>query len=178
MLDIQSDSLQPRPNENIAGAVNRLKLLSPIRMRRIGAIRKERTELLDVLRRDDTEHFLGSDRFHRIMDFRGTEGRIVREVMDGFTGETLVTRGLWSKVLLKIGESVDIGRRTQIFADLYDASEQTRDPLKRKAIDELLRQFETIDPGIRKRSAEEGFFESQVIDAELAVIEDTFRNLF
>lgn len=154
----------------------KLRLLAPIKMKRIDAIRQERAELLDVLKQDSQQHFLGADRFHRIMDYRGTEGRIVMEVLNGTTAASPVTGNLWSEVLLEMGTHIDVGHRSQIYAELLDAREQK--PLVRKRIDRVLAGLEQIDPEIRQRAIDENFFRENKMDIQSEILDDTLGSMF
>lgn len=166
-----------QPGASIEGTIAKLRILSPFKMRRIGQFTQERARVHNVLQRDNTRHFLGADRFYRVMDYQRAEGRIVHEVLDGVRNPLL--GNLWAEVLLEIGTHVSIGRRTQIFAELLDITDQLRrnTPMK-KRITRLLQQFEQADPGIRERATSEEFFRENLLNIEHIAIEDTLSRMF
>lgn len=163
---------------DIKSAVSKLRILSPLRMKRIDDQTKERASLLDILKRDNSEHFLGADRFHRIMDYHGTEGKVVNESLDGLLKDTFITRGLWTQVISGLGRVVDEGRRTQIYAELLDELESIKDSGKRKAINQILSDYTSFDPEIRNRATDESYFMGNMLKVESGAIQDTLNNLF
>src|SRR5712692_7551022 len=155
-MELGPEVAKHQPKErDISKTVSKLRLLAPIKMNRIDKIEQERARLLEVLQRDNQQHFLGADRFARLMDYRGAEGKIVEEVLEGATGVNPATGNLWSDVLLDIGTRVDIGRRTQIYSELLDAREKKF--LARKRVERVMKGLEQFDPEIRQRATDENF---------------------
>lgn len=162
----------------VKSAVSWLRRFSPGKMHKIDVIREERKQLLNLLVRDEEEHFLGANRFHRIMDCRGTEGKIVRIVEEGFLQGNEITSGRWGEVLVGVVKSVNVGRRTQVYAELCHAAEEMRAGRRKKAVGEVLRKFEQFDPEVKKRAADEDFFRNKVLETQSFALEDTLSRLF
>ena len=111
------------------------------------------------------------------MDFRGTEGSIVQEIIKGFVQEPF-TRNYWGDLLFGIAQAVNIGRKTQIYEDLQGIGEKTKSPIKKRAIGELLQRFQQVDPDIEKRADDPDFFKAQMLDIQSRVLEDTLASFF
>lgn len=166
----------PESFKDLSKTMSALRWLSPAKMWRINNIRQERAQLLDVLQRDSQEHFLGPDRLYRMQEYRGTEGKIVYEVLDGATGANPITGNLWSEVLLEMGAHLDVGRRTQIYTELLDAREQKH--FARNRIDRVMAGLEQIDPEVAQRATDEDFFRENMLNMQSELIKDTFDKMF
>ena len=164
------------PERDISKTISKLRLLAPMKMRRIEKIEQERARLFDVLERDTEQHFLGADRFARILDYNGTEGKIVNEVLDGAIGTNPVTGNLWADVLLDIATRVDIARRSQIYANLLDTREEKF--FARKRIDRVIKVLEQTDHDISKRAVDENFYRENILKIIKEGLEDTFSKMF
>lgn len=74
---------QPTVDEvgSIKTTINKLRILAPLKMKRIDEAVTRRKVLLEVLKRDEVNHGLGVNRFFRMMDYAGEEGEIVYEIL-------------------------------------------------------------------------------------------------
>lgn len=175
---LKKQVIKPNDFDRAKNSISKLRLLSPLRMRRIDQIKEERTYILNTLREDDKKNFLGADRFATMLSFIGTEGRIVEEIFVGFTRESRFTRGLWGEVLVGILGSVEEGRRTQYYGELLDAAKTTKDQSKKRAIEDILKKLDAIDPEARQRAENEDYFKSNMLNIQSIMLEDTFKNMF
>ncbi len=162
----------------VSDIVSKLRILSPLRMRRIDGFRKERVELYDVLQRDNKEHFLGAERFHRFMNFRATETKIALETTKGVIGETFLTRNLWAELVFAVANTSEPDLRTLIFEELFLELKRTNDPFKRKTIDGLLRKISAKDTSILSRVGNEEYYREQLLNLISMTTEDTLSKLF
>lgn len=165
-------------NLEVKSSISRLRLLSPIRMRKIDTYLSERKKLAEALRQDDIDHGMGANRFFRNLDYNGTEGKIVMQAVDGFIKDSLITRKDWGNVVLAIGTAVNPLRRTQVFATLKHFTEETKDKGRKKAIEDILVKFEEIDPGIKERASDESYFSKGVLANLATAIEDSLSKIF
>lgn len=165
-------------NNEVKTSIFRLRLLSPVRMAKIGNFLKERSKLAEALTIDNVDHGMGANRFSREMDYNATEGNIVRQAIEGLTNDSLLTRKDWGNVTLALGVVVNPQRRTQIYADLNHFVQQTKNRKKQEAITRILVEFEKVDPGIKERASDESYFSRGMVALQIAAINDTLSRLF
>jgi len=166
----------PENSRDLSKTLSVLRWLSPVKMWRVNNIRQERARLLNVLQRDNRERFLGPDRVYRILDYQGTEWRIVIEVLNGTTGVNPITGNLWSAVLLEMVTHLDIRRRAQIYAKLREV--RAKKSFARGRIDRIMEGLKQVDSRVSQRAVDEDFFRENVINMQSGLIEDAFDKIF
>lgn len=167
---------------NIKSTINKLRLLDPIRMKRIDVIMKTRKHLLEGLRRDDAESTLGANRIYWLLDFKGTEGKLVKEASEGLMRGTdlpgVGTRSLWTEVLTTMCGAVGEARRTQIYMDLLKAIGATRSSGLKEAMQQVINKLIEVDPEITNRATDDAYFRTSILETQKNFIDDTLDRLF
>jgi len=182
MIENHEITTLPQPsqpdNSNYKKAASMLRILSPIRMRRITEELKQRTELLDLLNRDDEKHFLRTNRYSVVLGIHGTEGSIVHESLKGLLEDTIVTQSLWAEVISGLGHVVGEVRRAGMYRTLVNAKEESIDPFKISRINKILHDFSSFDPTIAERAFDDEYFVENMMNMTANMLQDTFSNLF
>lgn len=163
-------------DSNVKGAIAKLRLLSPVRMRRIHEFARQQTEIRELLIYDEQRHSLGADRLHWLNRYSGMEGKIVYELLDGATGVNPVKGDLWAKVLVEIGSRVTAARRAQIYAELLDT--RARFPYLRIRLHKVMAGLEAVDPEVAHNVTDGGFFIENMMDMQEAALANTFSSMF
>lgn len=170
-------------NTEALKAINRLRFLSPLKMRRIDLAMKKRQVLASQIKfmregSKDVPVPISPDVIYTELEYSGTEGDIVEQVLNGFTQETPLTRGLWGKVTVALGRSVDEVSRTHMYSTLLHQSEGMEESPLKGAIDGVLQEFDVFDPNIRQRATDPDSFRTTTVAAGAALASDGLGDLF
>jgi hypothetical protein len=148
----------PTEEEDINVTLDRLRIVAPLKMRRLERVSKQREKYVKALDDKDT-YRTTSDNVRLIYELGSTEGSMIEDILNGATEINPLTAQLWSKVLMASARRVDFTRRWQIFEELQDASQI---PGIRERVGRLLEQYNSVFPEVKDGLQDEALNRQQL----------------